>query len=64
MITWMKSCNNTWHIVGRELRDGMILPKCQSYNMDKPNWLHGLIKSDVSNEVHVCKKCSSRNKVI
>lgn len=57
MDTFMKSKTGTLHIVGVTFTDGDIASKCQSYNLDRPNYLIGDVYSDHNGFDKVCKKC-------
>lgn len=49
-----------WHMVGRRLND-KNLPRCQSYNLDKPNYLVGLVVDEAPAGAKVCQKCRKPN---
>lgn len=65
---WNKSANGTWHVVGRTL-NGKELPECQSYNLDRPNYLGVTATGEVvpsvqkvngfTAETKVCKRCAA-----
>lgn len=52
---WRQSNNGTWHRQGGYGHND--LPKCQSYNLDRPNTLHGQAVSAPPEGAKVCKKC-------
>ena len=60
---YQKSKSGMWHIIEDEM-NGKNLPKCQSYNLDRPNYLIGEILTELSNipgNAKKCKKCFGRN---
>lgn len=48
-----------WHKIGDLHMDGKRLPQCQSYNLDRPNFISGDVHSAIPADVRRCKKCFS-----
>jgi hypothetical protein len=53
---WMQSKTKMWHMFGFSIQEGK-LPKCQSYNLDRPNYLTGEMVETPPEGAKVCKKC-------
>lgn len=56
--------NGCYHLVSDDMLDGYYLPNCQSYNLDRPNYLdkYTMFSTRVLNEetlatLKLCKKC-------
>jgi len=60
--TWMKSKTGMWHMVGF-ISGGKYLPECQSYNLDRPNYLNGVAAETTPIGAKVCKKCLTHIKI-
>ncbi|MFD0587778.1 hypothetical protein ACFQZE_07170 [Paenibacillus sp. GCM10027627] len=58
-LKWMQSNTGMWHIFGFEL-SGEMYPSCQSYNLDRPNVLHGESLNNPPEGAKVCKKCQGK----
>lgn len=47
-----------WHTVGDKFLDGDICPVCQSYNLDRPNYIKkDTITTEKPTTGKFCKKC-------
>jgi hypothetical protein len=53
---FQKSKTGMLHKIDME-HNGKNLPKCQSYNLDRPNYLDGKIFETVDGHKKLCKKC-------
>lgn len=60
---WQQSKTGMWHKVGtRYLVSGdPNLPKCQSYNLDRPNELRGPEVDTPPEGARICRKCANHN---
>lgn len=58
--TYQQSKSGMWHKVGGTDDKGNNLPKCQSYNLDRPNILVGKMVDKLPEGAKVCKKCCAR----
>lgn len=54
---YQKSKSGLWHKIDGVIKPDKNLPKCQSYNLDKPNWLTGEIVKEIPAGERYCKKC-------
>ncbi|MFB5759068.1 hypothetical protein [Paenibacillus medicaginis] len=56
---WMQSKTGTWHKFGFEIGNEKYA-NCQSYNLDKPNYLNGDGLEIPPTGAKICKKCSGQ----
>lgn len=57
---WMQSKSKMWHKRGFQLKNE-VYANCQSYNLDRPNFLYGEGLETPPEGAKVCKKCSGKN---
>lgn len=58
---YQQSSSGLWHKVG-DAMNGKNLPKCQSYNLDRPNYLTGEMLPEPPTGGKRCKKCANPRK--
>ena len=58
---WQQSKSGLYHLVADRMQ-GKNLPKCQSFNLDKPNFLEGNKAEfeQIPEGAKVCKKCKGK----
>lgn len=54
---YQQSNGGTWHKVGGAM-NGKNLPVCQSYNLDRPNYLKGEVLPEPPEGAKRCRKCA------
>ena len=59
---WQQSKSGLFHLVADHM-NGQNLPKCQSYNLDKPNYLkdNEIEFSQIPEGAKICKKCRGKS---
>jgi hypothetical protein len=61
---YQKSKSGLWHIIhiNHNRADIPNLPICQSYNLDRPNYLIGEVVNELPEDAKLCRKCAAHLK--